>query len=169
MCRADDAGVYVVVSGIQLLGDVVHKLGLLVAARTFATPNVVEEHSECAHTEVIHCLQFVYDVLSVGLVPLNVVTRVYCPHKIHLIGFGCVYILCDFLTLCRRVFLTPFILVINIVFGAVDIYVHLLATEHLEEAHTVGLAVGVAIVTLDKTALRYVGIVGYGNLHHLWL
>ena len=142
---------------------------LLVATCTFTSPYIVEENGKRADTEVVHKLQLINNVHAIGLVPLDIFSRMDSPHEIDLVSLGCINIRAYLFGLVGGIVLTPAGTVINIVFGTIDVDIHLLATKHFEKAHTVGLAVRVAIVTLDKTAMRHTWIVGHGCCHNLRL
>ena len=169
LCWADDAWIHVGVCLLKLGRNIVHELCLLVAVCTVIVPEVIPEHGECPYTELAHCLELVYDVVPVGLVPLDVLARMDGPHELDLVCLGGVHIACDLCGKVCGIFLAPFALVVCVILRAVDVDVHLLASEHLEESHTVFLAVGVAVVALYKTALRYIGVVGYGSAHDIGL
>ena len=169
LCGADDAWVHVRVCLLKFGCNIVHEFGLLVAVCTVVVPEVVPEYGKCPYAELAHCLELVYDVVPVGLVPLDVLARVDGPHELNLVCLGGVHIACDLCGKVCGILLAPFALVVCVILRAVDVDVHLLASEHLEESHTVLLAVGVAVVALYKTALWYIGVVGHGGAHHVGL
>ena len=58
---------------------------------------------------------------------------------------------------------------VYVILWTIDVYVHLLTAEHLEKAHSVCLAVRVAVVSFYESALWYAGVVGNGYSHDAWL
>ena len=114
-----------------------------------------------------------YHVETVGLVPLDVVAGVYCPHKINLVALGCLNIFLYLGCLVGRVFDAPFCAVVDVILGAVYVGVHLLFSEEFEHILAVFLAVGVAIIAFDHASCGYIGVVAdgyrvdFGTLHYL--
>ena len=169
LCRTNCERFYIGVRFFEFSSNVVHQFSLFVAMCSVVAPKVVPEYGKASYTKLAHSLELVNDICSVGIVPLYILTRVNCPHELYLVGFCHIYIFGDFVAECSRVLFAPFALVVCVIFWTVNIYVHLQLSEHLQKSHAVGFAVGIAIVTLNKSALRHAWVVGDGCTHYVWL
>ena len=169
LCGAQDEGSHVGVLVHELAVQRVHILGLLGTLRLLGTEDVVEEDGKGTYTEGIHPLQLLDRALQVGLVPLDIATRVHGPYEVHLVLCRRLGQFADALCLVGRVGLTPLVAVVGVVLGTIYIYVHLVASVEVELAQAVLVAPGVSVETLHHAALQHVGPVLHLGGHHLGL
>ena len=138
----------------EVVGHVVEQSSLFLAPCPFAA-DVVEEHAERAHANFVHAFALVNDGQTVFQVPLDVAARVHRPHKLHMVlpcspdkffhagGFIC------------RVGLAPVAAVVGVVFGSIHKHVHLLFAHEVEQSQTVGVCIGVSIISFYNPSLRH--------------
>ena len=152
----------------EIVGQVVQEASLLVATCTFA-PYIVEEYSEGAYTQVVHQFQFLGHVDGILQAPLDVTGRMDGPYELHLVLVGGVYQFLQFGGLVGRIGFAPACTVVGVILRTEHIGIHLVLAIEIKLAQTVLVAPGVAVETLDDTAVRYAGIVGNLAFHNLRL
>ena len=108
-------------------------------------------------------------VKGVAQTPLDVAGRMDGPYELHLVLMGSVYQFLQFCSLIGGIRFAPACTVVWIVLGTEHIGVHLVLAIEIKLAQTVLVAPGVAVETLDDTAVRYAGIVGNLAFHNLRL
>ena len=150
----------------EVVGHVVEQTGLLVAFGTLA-PDVVKEHGEGTHAELVHAFELVDDVDGVLLDPLDVHAGVYGPDELYVVLTGTLHELVNLAGLLCGVGLTPAVAVPGVIFRTVDIDVHLLLSVEVELTQAVGVAPRVAVEAFDDASTLYAGVVCDFTLHDL--
>ena len=142
----------------ELIRHVVEQCGLLFATRSL-TANVIEEHTERAHANVVHPLTLAHNGQAVIKVPTNITTGMNGPHELHVVHPRTLDELLHTLDLLRGIGVAPMTAVVGVVLRTIDKHVHLLFAHEVKQAQTVLMAVGIAIIALYHSALRHLRIV----------
>ena len=104
--RAHDERSYIFLYLYEFFIDVVQEFGLLVSLGTFPR-NVVEEYSIRADAQFIHLLELGEQVITVFLIPFDVLSRVDSPYEVYRIFLGYLYQFLDLLGFLFRIRQTP--------------------------------------------------------------
>ena len=150
--RADDQRGHVPLDGHELSRQPVEQLHL--PHRVGALSGyVVEEDGECPDSQVIHCLELGHQTAVVLLVPLNILTGMHGPDEVHPVALTGAYQFRYLPGLSGRIGVAPVgRAVIRVVLGPVDIGVHLVAAEEVNQGQTGLVGPGCAVEPLDHSA-----------------
>ena len=159
LCGAHNEGCYIFFLLNEIVVDIVEQFGLLVGLCALA-PNVIEEHCKGAHSEVVHLLEFCHKCIAVLVVPFYVNARVNGPIEVYIVLFGNLHKLGNAVSLGLGVGDAPFVAVPGVVFGAIDIYVHLVLSIEIELAQTRLVAPGCAVEALYRSTEGNIGPIG---------
>ena len=134
--------------------------------RGIGTAEVIEEDGKVAHAQRIDIFQFRHNCLEVGLAVRDASTCVNGPYKVDvsLAGIGSQF--CNDSPLLGRVVGAPLRAMVGVVFGTIDIDVHLVRGIEVELTLSVFGTPGIAIETFNHSALERAGIVLDGDAHH---
>ena len=167
--RAHHERSYIALSLHKFLFEAVEKFRLLYRVGTFAG-NIIEEDGERTHTEVVHQIELVNQVLIVFLVPLDVLTRMDSPHKIHSVAATSLHEFADVLGLFLRIRQAPVrTAVIRVVLRAIEIGVHLVLSIIVDEGKTHLMRPRLTIEALYHTTVWKIRVVVASGIRHLAL
>ena len=165
--RAHDERVHVLLHFHELFVDVVQEFGLSVGIGSFAR-DVVEEHGKGAHAQVIHLLELAEQVVTVFLIPLDVLARMNGPYEVYGIFLGYLNEFLDLLGFLFRIRQAPVgRAMIRVILWTVDIGVHLVLSVELQMTKTCLMAPRSTIEAFHhatETDFRPVGDFGHGQL-----
>ena len=114
----------------EVVVHIVQQFGLLVCLGSLA-PDVVKEDGKRTYAESVHHLEFVYKVVAVFVVPLDVHARVDSPVEVYAVLLSHLVKLLYAVGFLGRVGLAPLVAVIGVVLRSVDVGVHLVASIEL--------------------------------------
>ena len=161
LCGTHDKGSHVLFHFYKVFVDVVQQLCLFDRVGSF-TRNIVKENSERAHAQVIHLFKLRQQVVTVFLIPLDVLSRMNGPYEIDFIFFSHLYQFLQLFGFFFGIGQTPVgRTVVRVVFRSVDIRVHLVFAIEFELAQTSGMAPRSAIESFHYTAEADGGVVFY--------
>ena len=150
----------------EMFVDVVQQFRLLHGIGSLAG-DVVEEHGERAHAEVVHLLELGEQEVAVAACPLDVKSRMDCPHEVHGILFRHLHQLLDLLRLLFGIGQTPVGgTVVGVVLRTVDVGVHLVLAVEFQLAEACLVAPRRSVEALHHAAeadARIVGDVRHGE------
>ena len=69
--------------------------------------SVIEVDGEGTYAKLIHGVELVLKILNVGLLPLDILAWVYCPHEVHAVAVTSLYKLLDLCRLICGILLAP--------------------------------------------------------------
>ena len=153
----------------KFLFEAVEKFRLLYRVGTLAG-NIIEEDGERTHTEVVHQIELVNQVLIVFLVPLDVLARMDSPHEVHSVAATSLNEFADVLSLFLRIRQTPVrTTVIWVILRTIEIGVHLVLSVIVDEGKTHLMRPRFAIETFYHTTVWKIRVVVAGGVRHLAL
>ena len=160
---------YIALSLHKFLCQAVQEFRLLYRVGTLAG-NIIKEDGERAHTEVVHQVELVNQVLIVFLVPLDVLSRMDSPHEVYSVAATSLNEFADVLSLFLRIRQAPVrTAVIWVILRTVEIGVHLVLSVIVDEGKTHLMRPRFAIEAFYHTTVWKIWVVVAGGVRHLSL
>ena len=153
----------------KLLSQAVQEFRLLHWVGTLAR-NIIKEDGERAHTEVVHQIELVNQVLIVFLVPLDILSWMDSPHEIYTVAAASLNEFADVLSLFLWIRQAPVrTAVIRVVLRAIEIGVHLVLSIIVDEGKTHLMRPRLAIEAFYHTTVWKIRVVVASGIRHLAL
>ena len=132
--------------------------------------NIIKEDGERAHTEVVHQIELVNQVLIVFLVPLDILSWMDSPHEIYTVAAASLNEFADVLSLFLWIRQAPVrTAVIRVVLRAIEIGVHLVLSIIVDEGKTHLMRPRLAIEAFYHTTVWKIRVVVASGIRHLAL
>ena len=153
----------------KLLSQAVQEFRLLDWVGTLAG-NIIKEDGERTHTEVVHQVELVNQVLIVFLVPLDILSWMDSPYEIYTVATASLYEFADVLSLFLWIRQAPVrAAVIRVVLRAIEIGVHLVLSIIVDEGKTHLMRPRLAIEAFYHTTVWKIRVVVASGIRHLAL
>ena len=153
----------------KLLSQAVQEFRLLDWVGTLAG-NIIKEDGERTHTEVVHQVELVNQVLIVFLVPLDILSWMDSPYEIYTVATASLYEFADVLSLFLWIRQAPVrAAVIRVVLRAIEIGVHLVLSIIVDEGKTHLMRPRLTIEALYHTTVWKIRVVVASGIRHLAL
>ena len=153
----------------KLLSQAVQEFRLLDWVGTLAG-NIIKEDGERTHTEVVHQVELVNQVLIVFLVPLDILSWMDSPHEIYTVAAASLNEFADVLSLFLWIRQAPVrTAVIRVVLRAIEIGVHLVLSIIVDEGKTHLMRPRLAIEAFYHTTVWKIRVVVASGIRHLAL
>ena len=153
----------------KLLSQAVQEFRLLDWVGTLAG-NIIKEDGERTHTEVVHQVELVNQVLIVFLVPLDILSWMDSPYEIYTVATASLYEFADVLSLFLWIRQAPVrTAVIRVVLRAIEIGVHLVLSIIVDEGKTHLMRPRLAIEAFYHTTVWKIRVVVASGIRHLAL
>ena len=146
--------------GLDEIGrQAIEQLGLLHGIGTLAR-YIVEEEGKGTHAQIVHPVEFIHQILVVFFVPFDILPRVNGPNEIDPVAAARLDERLNLFGLLLGIGQAPIgATVIGIVFGAIEVTVHLELTIEIDQRHAHLVRPGSTIEALDHTTVFQVGII----------
>ena len=153
----------------KLLSQAVQEFRLLDWVGTLAG-NIIKEDGERTHTEVVHQVELVNQVLIVFLVPLDILSWMDSPYEIYTVATASLYEFADVLSLFLWIRQAPVrAAVIRIILWTIEIGVHLVLSIIVDEGKTHLMRPRLAIEAFYHTTVWKIRVVVASGIRHLAL
>ena len=106
ICRTYGKCTYARLNLNELVSQTVKQLYLTIRVGSFAR-DIIEVDGERTYTKIVHHIKLLQQVLIVLFVPLDILSRMYGPHKVYVVTVTCLYKLLNLLSLFLGIRQTP--------------------------------------------------------------